>query len=265
MRRLSLTSWSVHPLLQPSGPNANGSTEGAALALTELPARMREAGISTLEICHFHIPRTDPVYLAELRSAIEGAGVELFSILIDTGDISQSDAGGRAADMDLIKGWIDVAAQLGARVVRVIAGAAPADDASALERSIAGLRELAEYARQRNVRVLTENFRSLASTPQNCNRILDALGGSVGLCADIGNFPSESRVEDFKAVAPRAESVHAKASYSGSTLEPEQLRRCLEASVAAGFVGPYTLVFDRPDERWGGIAALKEVVAPYTE
>jgi sugar phosphate isomerase/epimerase len=261
MRRLSLTSWSVHPLLQP----ANGSAAQAGLSLTELPTRMRDAGIGTLEICHFHLPSTEPGYLAELRTAVESAGVELFSILIDTGDISQADEAGHAADMQMIKGWIDVAAQLGARAVRVVAGDAPADDTAALERSIASLGELSDYAQSRGVRVLTENFRPLASTAANCNRIIEALGGAVGLCADIGNFPSDSRVDEFSAVVARAESIHAKASYSEGMMDTGQLQQCLDVSVAAGFAGPYTLVFDRPEERWSGIAALKQIVAPYTQ
>jgi sugar phosphate isomerase/epimerase len=265
MRRLSLTSWSVHPLLQPAHPASGGNATTAALRLTDLPARMRDAGIGTLEICHFHLPSTDEAYLAELRAAIESAGVELFSILIDAGDISQADQAGRAADMQMIKGWIDVAATLGASAVRVIAGDAPPDDAAALERSIEGLRELAGYAQARGLRVLTENFRPLASTAANCNRIVDALGGAVGLCADVGNFPSGSRVAEFGAVVARAESIHAKASYDAAgALDAGQLRQCLDASKAAGFTGPYTLVFDRPEERWSGITALKQVVTPYT-
>lgn len=266
MRRLSLTSWSVHPLLQPANPTSNGNTKDAALKLIDLPAQMRDAGIGTLEICHFHLPSTDENYLAELRAAVERAGVELFSILIDTGDISQADETKRTADLRMIEGWIDIAALLGARVVRVIAGDAPADDPDALERSIAGLRELAHYAQARGVRVLTENFRALASTAANCNQILDELGGAVGLCADIGNFAAVSRVDEFTAVAQRAESVHAKASYnSDGSIDAVQLRQCLDASEAAGFSGPYTLVFDRPEERWPGISVLKQIVAPYTQ
>ena len=52
---------------------------------------MRDAGIGTLEICHFHFPDTDATTLRELRAALDVAGVELFSILIDMGDISNAD------------------------------------------------------------------------------------------------------------------------------------------------------------------------------
>lgn len=254
MRRLALTSWSLHR-----------SLEGGALSLLELPGRAREAGIGTLEICHFHVPSTDASYLKQLREALDAANVELFSILIDTGDIANADLERRGADMQLIAGWMDVAAQLGAKAVRVVAGDGSPDDAAALERSESGLRELAAYGSERGLRVLTENFRSLASTAANCNHLLDALDGAVGLCADIGNFPAASRVGQFTAVVERAESVHTKSKYdeAGGILG-DDLRLCLEASVAANFDGPYTLVYDLPGDSWAGIAQLKAAVEPYT-
>lgn len=273
MRRLALTTWSLHPSLgKPPILSVEASRQHIppvqpppALDLLDLPARMRKAGIGTLEICHFHLPSAQSGYLRELRAAVAAADVELFSVLIDAGDISHPDPQQRAAEIRLIESWIDVAGQLGAKAARVVAGEAPPSDEAALEHSITGLRHLADYAGQRGVRVLTENFRPLASTAANCNRILDALDGAIGLCADIGNFPAAHRLAEFAAVVPRAESIHCKASYdAGGQIVADELQRCLEASVAANFAGPYTLVYDQPGDEWTGIARLKEVVAPFT-
>ena len=255
MRRLALTSWSL-----------NKALSGGALALTELPARAREAGIATLELCHFHLPSTEPAYLTELRAAIEGAGVELFSVLIDTGDIASADPERREADIALIAGWMETAAALGAQGVRVVAGEAPPDDEAAAARAVEALSRLAQRGRDLGLRVRTENFRALASTAASCNRLLDALDGSVGLCADVGNFPADVRVREFEAVAGRAEVVHAKASYNADgAVIADDLRRCLELSVAAGFSGPYTLVYDQGPDEWGGVAKVKSVVENFVE
>lgn len=253
MRRLALTSWSVHRSL----------TDGT-LTLLDLPARMREAGIGTLEICHFHFPSTDDEYITKLRTALDEAGVEPLSILIDTGDIANADADQRAVDIGTIEGWIDVASKLGTQVVRVVAGDAPPDDEAALERSIEALRGTAAYAYDRGVRVLTENFRPLASTAANCNHILDELHGAVGLCADIGNFPAAVRLAEFSAVVGRADVVHTKAVYDANgVIDADALRECLAASVKAGFDGPYTLVYDRDGNSWPRIGELREIVTPY--
>ena len=48
------------------------------ISLLELPARVAEFGIRTLEICHFHLPSVEKTYLAELRAALASADVELF-------------------------------------------------------------------------------------------------------------------------------------------------------------------------------------------
>jgi sugar phosphate isomerase/epimerase len=272
MPRLSLTSWSLHRSLgSPPISNEMPTAErphpdpNAELQLVDLPRQMREHGIKTLEICHFHLPSVGGEYLAEVRVAADAADVELFSILIDTGDISSADEARRRSDMRLIEGWMDVAAELGVKAVRVVAGDAPPDDEAALDRSIAGLRQLAGYGRERGLQVLTENFLPLASTAVNCHRILDALDGAVGLCADIGNFPAASRVEEFRSVVGRATSIHAKASYDTlGNMDASQLHQCLDASKEAGFDGPYTLVYDRPGDSWRGVDALARIVGPYT-
>jgi sugar phosphate isomerase/epimerase len=256
MRRLALTSWSAHHLLT--------GKEQPALTLFELPARMQAAGIDTLEICHFHIPDISDSTLRQLRAAIDDAGVEPFSILIDMGDISSADADRRAADMAAIEGWIDVAARLGTRAVRVVGGEAPPDDEAAFGRAADALQHLGAYANARGVRALTENFKALLSTAQNCNRMLDRLGGAVGLCADIGNFPAARRVDEFRLVAAQAESIHVKGAYSSAgALNRDELQACLEASLMADFSGPYTLVYDRGGDTWAGVAELAELVRPY--
>ena len=272
MPRLSLTSWSLHrslgsPPITNEMPTADRPEPepNAELQLVDLPRQMREHGIGTLEICHFHLPSVSKDYLAEIRAAADAADVELFSVLIDTGDISSADGERRRFDMRLIEGWMDVAAQLGIKAVRVVAGDAAPDDQAGLDRSISALRQLAEYGRERNLQVLTENFRPLASTAANCHRILDALDGAVGLCADIGNFPAASRVEEFRSVVGRASSIHAKASYDDAgNMDATQLRQCLDASKEAGFDGPYTLVYDRAGDSWRGVDALARIVGPFT-
>ena len=248
MQRIALTSWSLHPYL----------TDGS-LALNDLPARAKAAGIATLELCHFHFGDTSAAAISTLRAAAAAAEVEIFSILIDAFDISQADDTLREQDINHVSYWIDIAAQLGASHVRVIAGEAPASDTAALRRSITALVRLHAHASARGVTVLSENFKALAATPSNWLAIHSALGH--GGCADIGNFPNDSRVSDFAQVIAQAASVHVKASYDDAgTIIPDQVQQCLAAARAAGLAGPTTLVYDRPGDRWQGIAVLHDIV-----
>jgi sugar phosphate isomerase/epimerase len=289
MPRISTSSWSLHralgkpPVRTPADPPASGPAPDAQISLLELPGHLAGAGIGTLEICHFHFPSTDTGYLAELRGAAKSAGVELFSVLIDAGDLTHSDPTQLEKEMAWIRGWLDVAAAIGASHSRVIAGYAPIErngddlrDHPIIRQSAANLRRLSAYAGERGVRVITENFRATAERADQLLAILELCEGEVGLCADFGNFPSTSsgqrkgpgKYDELAAIAPQADSAHAKAIYDGEG-QPDapELARCLGLLTGAGFDGPISLIFDGPfyrgEDEWVNLAALRKLVLPF--
>ena len=268
--RLSVSTWSLHRQL--GRPDFYGPEDGkqipvathgrGEISLLDLPARVAEFGINTLELCHFHIPTLDKGYLSELRGALEASNIELFSLLIDHGDITDPDH----ADRDLVwmGEWIEIAGMLGATCARAIAGKAE-PSAEALEMSRNGLQKLSELAQANGVRLMTENWFSILSTPENISTLLDRLDGRVGLCLDFGNWTGETKYADLEAIAPRAESCHAKAHFPApGEMNKDDYIRCLELTQEAGFSGPHTLIYDGPgDDEWEGLTIEREVVQPY--
>jgi sugar phosphate isomerase/epimerase len=230
-----------------------------------VPAAAASLGVPNLEVCHFHFPRTDAPYLAELRGRLDEAHVHLLTLLIDEGDIAASNASARERDLALIQDWIDVAAQVGAQRVRVIAGQCEADaDGAAVRRSIAGLLALASYASARGVEVVTENWLALAMDPASLLTILDGTAGAVGLCADFGNYSGPTKYDDIGAILPRAWSIHAKAAFPApGVLDEADFRHCLDLSRDAGFQGAYVLIFDSAGDERASLLQIAEVVRPY--
>ncbi|HZS85989.1 MAG TPA: TIM barrel protein [Chloroflexota bacterium] len=270
MPSLSVSTWSLHRALgrpahygpEDEGRSGSQPTSTAEMSLLELPARVAAFGIHRLEMCHFHLPRTDAAYLDELRAALSGAGVELWQFLVDAGDIT--DSGVAARDLRWIAGWIEVAAQLDARRVRVVAGkAAPSEEA--LERSLAGFRQLLPLAQGHGLRLTTENWYGLLGSPAQVRRVLDALQGEVGLCLDFGNWDGPSKYDALAEIAPYAESCHTKARFASHLeMDRDDYVRCLDLVKASGFSGPHTLIYDGPDaDEWAGLRLEAEVVAPY--
>ena len=278
MPRLAVSSWSLRHTLGPVYPGlalTPGEREPdrkfgpGALALLDLPAAARAAGIGALDLCHFHFPRTDDAYLRELRDRLAAADAQVLSLLVDEGDISAADPADRERDLAAIRAWIDIAARLGARYARVIAGerpAAPGD--GAIQRSAAGLAALARYAGSRGVGLLTENWRPLALSPGDLLAVLDAAGGAVGLCADFGNYKGPGKYDALRAILPRATTIHAHAATAW--LRPDatdagDLRRCLDLARETGFAGPYVLILDSdgPGDEWAGIARMATIVRDY--
>lgn len=279
MPRLSISSWSLHRALGPTYRSSADSfkqlisnqDQPGTLDLLDLPARIAARGIKTLEICHFHLPSLDDSYLAELRAALDDAGVELFSILIDAGDITQPDAPTRQADLAWIENWLAVAGQCGAGHARIIAGDAalngdsgPLQDHPLIRRSAANLRHLAAVGRDHGVQIITENFRRLTTRPEPLLAILALCEGQVGLCADFGNFHGDTKYDDLAQILPLANSVHAKADYpQAGQMRRDDFLRCLDLSRTAGFTGPYSLIFDGPGSEWDSLAEIQAVVEAY--
>jgi len=276
MPELSISTWSLHRTLGPVYPalDAHPGERAAetpygdgALSLLDVPAYVAELGIHALEICHFHVPRTDASYLDLLRHELDAAGVRFMTLLVDAGDIAADDAGARERDIRRIEGWIDVAQRVGAARVRVIAGATPPDDAGwAVRASIDGLTALAHYARTRGVEIITENWLALTARPEQLLAILDGARGAVGLCADFGNYPPETREEDLRAILPRAVSVHAKAAWpTPGVVDAVGFGRCLDLTREAGFRGAYVLIFDDAGDERASILRLAGLVRPYLQ
>jgi sugar phosphate isomerase/epimerase len=269
-RRLSVSTWSLHRALgkpAPYGPDHENHASGQpttkpAFSLLELPARIAAAGIQTLEICHFHLPGRAPADLRQVRVAIEDAGVELWSLLIDGGDISSPDHHER--DVTWTESWLDVAVQLGARNARV-SGGKQAPTSESLARSQRNFARLATAAEQRGLRLMTENWQELMSTPEAVLTILDGLDGEVGLCADFGNWRGPQKYDDLAEIMPRAESFHAKCHFSAPD-QPDRADfvRCLELSRTAQAAGPYTLIYDGPgDDEFSGLQVEQGMVRAY--
>lgn len=271
---LSVSTWSLHRLLgQLRWTVWNAATgehetqieeQPQAHSLLELPAEAARRGFQAIEVCHFHLPRTDAAYLAELRAAFLAANVRFDTLLLDYGDLTSADERRRDADAAFIRRWIDIAAQAGAKQIRVIAGEAEPSDSAAIAQSAAALAGLAGYAAALGVRVITENFKALTSTADSCLTLLAQAGEAVGIITDFGNFTGLAKYEEIAAIAPRSVSVHAKAAYDDAGLPnvPEFVR-CLEAAKAAAFAGAYVLIYDGSGDMWEGLERIKRIVSPY--
>ena len=265
--RLSVSTWSLHRTLGDPANYGPGSTAPLTfptngLPLLELPAQLAKFGISTLEICHFHLPSIDPGYLGELRASLQTAQVELFSLLIDEGDVTHP--ANAARDLTWIASWLPIAADLGASHARVVAGKSAATPAT-LQTSTQALSQLAETAQAAGLRLMTENWFSLLSEPTAVHTLLARLDGRVGLCFDFGNWSGPDKYDNLRSIASYAESCHTKANFTSPTaMDTQDYTRCLDITRAAHFSGPYTLIYDGPDsDEWAGLAREREIVAPY--
>jgi sugar phosphate isomerase/epimerase len=258
---IAVSSWSLHRAIGRAWWDAPGGTDPGkpswgpgTLSVLDLPAAVARHGIHRLQLCHFHVARRDKAWFGEFRAALADAGVTLQTLLIDEGDISHPVD--HREHVAWTAEWIERAAMLGAKAARVVAGK-QAPTAETIVRAAAGLSELAALGKSLGVRIVTENWHALLSTPAAVHAVMDRVGNDLGLLADFGNWSGPQKYADLAAILPRAEDTHAKAAFSApGIMDAEDYGRCVDLAAAAGYAGPYTLIYDGPGEdEWAGIAA----------
>lgn len=253
-----VSTWSLHRTLGRfvapdsavgGGPFLHSVADRTGMALLDLPAELRRRGYDALHICHFHVPTRDAAYLNELRAALTEAGIALDALLIDDGDLSNAEEAGRHEAW--IAGWLETAAALGARRARVSAGrSAPSPET--LKASARRLARLAAACPA--VRLVTENWLEMTPDARSVLAILDAAGPSVGLLIDLGNWRGPDKLAELAAIAPHAETCHAKCHFAGSEPDRADFLAGLRVLRDAGYDGPLALIYDgeSPDE-WAGL------------
>lgn len=265
--RIAVSTWSLHRLLGTIYPHDLATSaigagddrygEGTE-SLLGLPSVLANHGYHRLEVVSFHMRSRDSIYLAELRDQFTRAEVTLQTLLIDAGDITHPEDGAR--DEAWIAGWIEVANELGAQNARIIAGKQKPTKTN-IDRSVAALKRLASANEGSSVRLVTENWFDLLSTPEAVHEVLDRLDGRVGLLGDFGNWSGDSKYEDLASIFARAELSHAKANFVAGQLDEADYGACVGAAEEAGYKGPYTLIFDadQPNE-WAGLAQERDFI-----
>ena len=178
---ISLAEWSLHKALFKQ-----------EITNLDFPRLAREKyGISTVEYVNqfFKDKAKDTRYLAELLGRCRDQGVTNHLIMVDgEGELGAPDPRQRRQAVDNHYQWLDAAAYLGCRTVRVNAfGPGPA--AAVRQAAIDSLGQLGAYARPRQLNVVVENHGGYTSDGQ---WLLGTIRGvdqpNVGILPDFGNF-----------------------------------------------------------------------------
>lgn len=261
----SVSTWSLHRTLGRfvapdsaalGGPSRSGPSNGEGTPLLDLPRELARRGYEALHICHFHLASRDDAYLAQLRDALVQAEIDLDTLLIDDGDLTDPATADQVEAW--VSGWLDVAAALGATRARVMAGNA-AFTAESLHAYAERLQRLA--AAHPDVRIVVENWMGTLSNAQAVNAVLDETDDSVGLLIDLGNWRGPNKYDELARIAPRAETCHAKCHFDGEGPDVEDFRRSLQVLQTARYNGPLVLIYDgADDDEWGNLDAEYDVV-----
>ncbi len=250
-----------------AGRQTGAPVEPPSIDLLDVPAKAASRGFHSFDLSVYHLPSIERGYLADVRAAFEDAGVELFQLLIDTGDVDSADPDARAAGVTHIKRWMEIAVDLGARGVRYVPGDGEPTPTTICASGEA-FRELFDFAVDLGLKPATENYRHFNMKAGDLLGVLEQAERDYGVIADFGNARGPDKYETLEAIMPRATSIHAWAEVDeNGDLISEDFQRCLTIARDNGFDGPIMLqsgypvdVFQRTREVWTRVDEMREEV-----
>ncbi len=222
------------------------------LTLLEVPALYRERfGVGNLEFWSKHFASRDKPYLMELAGRVRAAGAELINVQVDEAyDLASENEDERQRSLETVRSWIDAAALVGSRAVRIN----PGRTGGSIDKSIASMKEVNRYCESKGMPLLTENHFGLEMDPDVHLRIREAAGPqNIYTLPDFGNYPVETMWESLAKILPYAYVVSAKAV--DFTPEGEHTSydfdRCVQLCERAGFKGIYLVEqWSRQEQRF---------------
>jgi sugar phosphate isomerase/epimerase len=164
-------------------------------------------------------------------------------------NFAQPDKDKRAADVQLAKDWIEVAAKLGAPVIRVFAGAEPdghpRDEVN--KWMVADLKQCVEQGKQHGVLVGIQNHGDYLKTAEQVIQIVKMVDSEwFGVIVDTGNFQQGDPYEEIAKVMPYAVNFQVKESPYGSAspirMDVKKLVQVVRAGGYRGYLPIETLV-----------------------
>jgi len=220
-------------------------------------------------------------YLSRMKRHVHDRGIVISGTGVKN-DFATADGAVRARGVQLAKTWIDVAARLGAPVVRVFAGphgpirdwrsvvgGAPREEVEAWMAD--ALRECAVYGEMRGVLVAVQNHGDFISTgPEHLSLLSRVDHPWCGALVDTGKYLTADPYVDIAMMVPYAVNWQVKETLGSSLDSPRtdfgRLVSIIHDGGYRGFVPIETLAmgrerYDPAAEVVGVLAALRQAIA----
>jgi sugar phosphate isomerase/epimerase len=232
------------------------------MSVPQWAAMGRELGLDAVDISILFVPDRSPAAVAAMRSAVEGEGMRI-AMVTSYPDFTHPDRAQRARELALEQEVIEVAAGLGAELVRVTAGQAHPETgrAEGIEWAADGLCRLQEWARGTGVTLGYENhakpgvwqYTDFCQPPDIFLEIARRTAPSgLGINFDVGNAAAfcVDPLALLDAVLPRVVSIHASDT---------AVHGALQHVLLGTGVTPYLALFTRLNEAsWDGWICMEE-------
>lgn len=252
--KLSLAQWSIHKMIFEEGVDPYTFAEKASEWGFEGLEYVSALYYKELQAANFSEEAMNN-WVEKSKAESEKYGLKNLLIMVDgQGDIAVLDEAKRTEAVENHYKWVDAAAALGCHSIRVNLNGSMEPEVW-MPASVAGLKQLATYAKDKNINIIVENHGGPSSNAQMLAEVMDKVGmENCGTLPDFGNFCIKREEGDYysskcleeydrykgtKELMPYAKGVSAK-SYSFDEAGNEtrvDYPRIMEIVLDAGYEG----------------------------
>ena len=238
--------------------NANAKDASTGIDLFGVCDFAAKQDLAAVDLTGYFFPgypkAPDDNYIARIKRYTHDLGLDISGTGVKN-DFATADKSVRAEGIQLTKDWIEVAARLGAPVVRVFAGARPAaadpTPREAVETWMAdALRECADHGRKFGVLVAVQNHGDFISSGEEHLSLLKRVDHEwCGALVDTGKYATNDPYPDIAMLVPYAMNWQIKETPFGNAKAPrtdfKKLMTVIRQGGYRGYLPIETLVMGR--------------------
>ena len=239
--KISLNAYSFNSPLQAGKTN-----------LAELIRFCARVGFDAIDMTGYYFPGYPELpsneYIFQLKKLAHQQGIGISGTGIRN-EFADPDTGKRDAEIRLVKKWIEVAARLGAPVIRIFSGKAQPAGYSREETEkwiVDAIQNCAAYGQQMGVIVAMQNHNDFVQTAEQAISIIQKVNSDwFGLVLDTGSFVTNEPYAEIAKTTGYAVNwqIKERLHYHGQVndMDLEKLCRIIHASTYRGYLPIETL------------------------
>lgn len=233
----------------------NDQLRKGEMSLEEVFAFCSDLGFAAVDPTGYYFPNYPEVppddYIFALKKKAFRLGLDISGTGVRT-DFSTADPAQRAADVELVRKWVEVAAKMDAPVLRIFAGKGiPAGDTEkqTMNRAVESIAQCVEYGKKAGVMIVVQNHNELLKTVEQVLYIREQIPSDwLGINLDIGSLRAGDPYEEIAKLAPYAYTWQIKESVYRQGVEEKtdvkKIVKILRQSNYRGYIPLETLKSD---------------------